>query len=160
MKQNLACWKKTKSRERSDERPREKVHHFARRGEAGGAKTKQADAMAGGVLDVDPSMIKANPKMIAGVVAAVIFVKYVALNVLHDWFVELSHTHHAMGFILLMPFVAAAFILLLMVIVTYASFPHDFVGLKLHNPKHFAIIARRTWSSMTKNNYKVQAKDL
>ena len=109
---------------------------------------------------MDPSMIKANPKMIAGVVAAVIFVKYVALNVLHDWFVELSHTHHAMGFILLMPFVAAAFILLLMVIVTYASFPHDFVGLKLHNPKHFAIIARRTWSSMTKNNYKVQEKDL
>jgi uncharacterized membrane protein len=117
--------------------------------------------MAGGVLDVDPSMIKANPKMIAGVVAAVIFVKYVAMNVLHGWFLDFAeHTLHAVGFIMLMPFVAAAFILLLMVIVTYASFPHDFVGLKLHNPKHFAIIARRTWSSMTKNNYKVQAKDL
>jgi hypothetical protein len=54
----------------------------------------------------------------------------------------------------------AVFLLLLMPIAAYVSYPADFPGLNLANPKHFYLVAKRTYSSMQANNLKVKAKDL
>jgi hypothetical protein len=63
-------------------------------------------------------------------------------------------------FVVLFPVLGALFLLMLMPVAAFASYPADFLGLSLINPKHFFYVAKRTWGSMKQNDLKVKAKDL
>lgn len=68
---------------------------------------------------------------------------------------EVSHF-----FVVLFPLLGALFLLTLIPVAAYASYPADFLGLNLVNPKHFFYIAKKTWGSMKQNDLKVKSKDL
>lgn len=83
--------------------------------------------------------------------AVTYFLGHIIFNLMH----EVSHF-----FVVLFPVLGALFLLTLLPIASYASYPADFLGLNLVNPKHFFYIAKKTWGSMKQNDLKVKSKDL
>ena len=86
-----------------------------------------------------------------GLCAAAYFVGTFISKLMHD----VSHF-----FVVLFPLLGAIFLLMLLPVAAYASYPADFLGLSLVNPKHFFYIAKKTWGSMKQNDLKVKSKDL
>jgi hypothetical protein len=87
--------------------------------------------------------------------SALCCVTYMLGTFINQLMVDVSHT-----FVILFPLLGAAFLLTLLPIATYASYPADFLGLNPVNPKHFVYIAKKTWGSMKQNDLKVKSKDL
>mmetsp|Transcript_1492 Transcript_1492/g.3387 ORF Transcript_1492/g.3387 Transcript_1492/m.3387 type:complete len:110 (-) Transcript_1492:721-1050(-) len=107
-----------------------------------------------GVLDVDRTRVKADVKGVAVVMLALCLCTYFLGTCVNG----LMHANHM--FVVLFPVLGAGFLLALMPVAAYASYPADFPGLNLVNPAHFLRVAVRTWGSMIQNDLKVKSKDL